>query len=240
MRGTRSPARSLSPLFFRGLEPLRGGAGSEAMSASQRARLLDAVTFAAAEKGYADVTVADIVGIAGVSRTTFYDQFADKQDCFLAAHEAGTAALIRSMAEAVGQLGEDPPWRQILDVAVEAYLGTLADHPGFARTFLIDVLGAGPVAVERRRRVYERFVDQYRFLAARTAEQEPDLGELPDVYLKALVGGISELVQQHILERGAPSLRELKPVLVQLATAVIDGARGAPPPPAQRSQARKR
>jgi AcrR family transcriptional regulator len=202
------------------------------MTASQRARVLDGMSRAAAAKGYADTTVADVVALAGVSRSTFYEHFTDKLDCFLAAYEEGTEALIRAMAEAVWELGEDPPWQEILDAAVAAYLGTLADHPDFARTFLIDVLGAGPVAVERRRHVYERFVDQYRVLAARTAQQEPDAGELPDVYLQALVGGISELVQQHILARGAHTLRELRPVLVQLAVAVIRGGRGQAPPPA--------
>lgn len=204
----------------------RGGRGAEATAASQRSRMLQAVTRAVAAKGYAAVTVGDVVGIAGVSRRTFYEQFTDKQDCFLAAYEAGTEALLGAIAGAVRELGEDPPWRRILEVAVDTYLGTLADHPDFARTFLIDVLGAGPVAVERRRRVYERFVEQYRHLAARTAEQEPELRPVPDLHLRALVGGISELVQQHILARGAANLRELGPVLVELATTLIRGAGG--------------
>ncbi|MEX2196137.1 MAG: TetR/AcrR family transcriptional regulator [Thermoleophilaceae bacterium] len=222
-------APQVSSLFLNPLEPVRGGP-SEAMSASQRGRMLDAVTRAVAKKGYADVTVADVVRIAGVSRRTFYERFTDKQDCFLEAYEAGTKALLGGMAAAVRDLGEDPHWRDILEVAVGNYLGTLAEHPDFARTFLIDVLGAGPVAVERRRGVYGQFVDQYRFLAARTAEQEPELAELPDVYLKALVGGISELVQGHILERGAASLMELAPVLIQLVVAVLQGAGGQAPP----------
>lgn len=219
-------ATRTDPLFFRQLEPVEGWLRPDAMPASQRARMLDAVTRAVAEKGYANITVADIVSLAGVSRRTFYEQFDDKQDCFLAAYETGTDALIGAMVDAVRELGEDAPWRQVLEAAVDKYVGTLAEHPEFARTFLIDVLGAGPEAVERRRRVYERFVDQYRFLAVRTSQQEPQLGGIPDVYLQALVGGIGELVQQHILTKGVSTLRELSPVLVQLATAVIEGARG--------------
>lgn len=197
--------------------------------------MLRAVTQAVAEKGYAQTTVTDIVGRAGVSRRTFYEQFADKHDCFLAAYEAGTESLVRAMAEAVGELGESPSWRAILDAAVAAYLGMLADHPDFARTFILDVLGAGPVAVARRRAVYDRFVDQYRLLVWLRAKQEPDAEASPDVFLHGLVGGIGELVQLHIADRGATTLRELRPVLVQLATAVIEGTAGAQGP-----QARKR
>jgi len=207
-------------LFFRALAD--GATGS-----SQRARMLDAVTRAVAEKGYSRVTVGDVVSVAGVSRRTFYEQFKDKEDCFLAAYATGTEALIGDMVEASLSVGDDADWREVLEAAIETYVGTLAADPEFARTFLVDVLGAGPAAVELRRRVYEQFVQQYVILARRAARQQPELGEVPEIYLRALVGGIGELVQQHVLTRDARSLPELAPVLVQLVKAVIQGA-GAP------------
>ena len=53
---------------------------------------------------------------------------------------------------------------------------------------------------------------------------------MPDVFLRALVGGIAELVQHHILEHGAETLEELAPVLVELACTVIEygGVRAGP------------
>ena len=207
-------------LFFRAIAD--GATGS-----SQRARMLDAVTRAVAEKGYSRVTVGDVVSVAGVSRRTFYEQFKDKEDCFLAAYATGTEALIRDMVDASLAVGDDADWREVLEAAIETYVGTLAADPEFARTFLVDVLGAGPAAVELRRRVYEQFVQQYVILARRAARQQPELGEVPEIYLRALVGGIGELVQQHVLTRDARSLPELAPVLVQLVKAVIQGA-GAP------------
>ena len=93
----------------------------------------------------------------------------------------------------------------------------------------MDVLGAGPAAVELRRQVYEQFVQQYVVLARRAAKEQPEIGEVPVVYLRALVGGIGELVQQHLLTKDAKTLPELAPVLVQLVTAVIQGA-AAPAP----------
>ena len=202
------------------------------MAASQRARMLDAVTRAVADKGYARVTVGDVVGIAGVSRRTFYEQFKDKEDCFLAAYATGTHALIENMVEASLRVGRDAHWREVLRVAIDTYVGTLGADPEFARTFLVDVLGAGPAAVELRRQVYEQFVQQYVILARQAARQQPEIGEVPEVYLRALVGGIGELVQQHVLTKDPKTLPELAPVLVQLVTAVIQGA--AVPAPASR------
>ena len=217
-------------LFFRALEPDEGWLGQrEATSASQRARMLDAVTRAVAHKGYASVTVGDVVSEAGVSRRTFYEQFKDKEDCFLAAYATGTEALIKEMVEASLSLDQDADWRKVLQVAIDSYVGGLAADPEFARTFLVDVLGAGHAAVELRVKVYEQFVQQYVILARRAAKQDPEIGEVPEVYLRALVGGIGELVQQHLLTKEAKTLPELAPVLVQLVTAVIQGAAAAAP-----------
>ncbi len=212
-------------LVFRALEPDDGWRGQkQATTASQRARMLDAITRAVADKGYARVTVGDVVGIAGVSRRTFYEQFTDKEDCFLAAYATGTEALIEDMVEASLTVGQEAHWREVLEVAIDTYVGALAADPAFARTFLVDVLGAGPAAVELRRQVYEQFVQQYVVLARRASRQQPEIGEVPVVYLRALVGGIGELVQQHLITKDAKTLPELAPVLIQLVTAVIQGA----------------
>ena len=217
-------------LFFRALEPDEGWTGQkEATTASQRARMLDAITRAVADKGYSRVTVGDVVGLAGVSRRTFYEQFKDKEDCFLAAYATGTEALIKDMVAASLAVGDDADWREVLQVAIDSYVGGLAADPEFAKTFLVDVLGAGHAAVELRVQVYEQFVLQYVILARRAAREQPEIGEVPEVYLRALVGGIGELVQQHLLTKDAKTLPELAPVLVQLVTAVIQGAGAAAP-----------
>ena len=80
-------AEHTGTLFFRGL------------GHTQRARMLDAMTWAVAEKGYPNVTVADVVGRAGVSRRTFYEHFDDRLDCFLAAYETGADAVIAEISD---------------------------------------------------------------------------------------------------------------------------------------------
>jgi AcrR family transcriptional regulator len=205
-------------LFFSGAE-----------APTQRERMLDAITRAVAGKGYSRVTVGDVVALAGVSRRTFYEQFKDKEDCLLAAATAGMETVLRNVAQAALALGPDARWRDVLRASIDAYVGTLSKHPDFARTFLVDIPGAGPEAVQLRRGVYDRFVQLYAYLAQRAQEEEPELGEVPEPYLRALVGGTAELVHQHVLTSSAETLDELAPVIVQLATTVIRGVAAAAP-----------
>ena len=199
-------------LFLSGSEP-----------PSQRARMLDAITRAVADKGYARVTVSDIVGLAGVSRRTFYEQFEDKEDCLLAAAAEGTGAVLAGIAEAAQAVGPDATWREILGAGTEAYVSTLAAHPHFTRTFLVDIPGTSPRAIQLRRDLRDRFVELYAFVARRATEEEPDLGEVPEPYLRALVGGTAELIHQHVLTEDPETIGDLAPVLIQLVTAVIRG-----------------
>src|SRR5689334_4382607 len=102
----------------------------ETVMESQRGRMLDAMAQAVAEKGYPATTVADVIARAGVSRKTFYEQFRDKEDCFLAAYDTGVDLLLGTLREA----GADAP--DLLTRArarTRAYLETLAEEPGFAR-----------------------------------------------------------------------------------------------------------
>lgn len=209
-------------LFFRTLEPPEGwdDAGRTAVAASQRARMLDAIVRAVGDSGYAGVTVADVVGVAGVSRRTFYEHFEDKQDCFLAAYRTGVSVVIEQVVAATAGSEEDD-WRARLRVGLEAYTAILASEPVFARTLLVDVLGAGREAVELRQQLYERFVALFQALSERAVAADPAIPPAPEVFLRALVGGIGELVQQHILTQGAETLEELTPTLVQVAETVI-------------------
>ena len=56
---------------------------------------------AVTERGYANVTVADVIKRAGVSRETFYEQFANKEDCFMAAYDTIVVVLLKALKEAI-------------------------------------------------------------------------------------------------------------------------------------------
>jgi AcrR family transcriptional regulator len=189
----------------------------------QRSRMFEAMTRAVAQKGYARTTVADVVAGAGVSRRTFYEHFKDREDCFLAAYQYGTQHVIVQILD--GQTALPPgDWRGRARNALRTYTASLAASPEFARVFVIDVLGAGPKAVELRQQVYDMFLEQFRRLAALAAREEEGIGRISDVALVALVGGIGEIVQRRILGEGAETLEALAPSLGDLAIQVIEAA----------------
>src|SRR6201999_3031214 len=66
----------------------------------QRSRMLAAALSAVEEVGYSRMTVAQVISRAKVSRKTFYDVFADREDCFLAALEQSVAQAGRHVKEA--------------------------------------------------------------------------------------------------------------------------------------------
>lgn len=109
--------------------------------------MVDAVS----ERGYAVVTVADVIKRAGVSRETFYEQFANKEDCFMAAYDEIVASLLKALGEEI----PPPPGtdadglRGLIDRIIGRYLDELNDTT-LAWAFLIEINAAGPVAVKRR------------------------------------------------------------------------------------------
>ncbi|HET8672499.1 MAG TPA: TetR/AcrR family transcriptional regulator [Thermoleophilaceae bacterium] len=194
----------------------------EEVLASQRGRMLGAMAHAVAEKGYAATTVADVVGGAGVSRKTFYEHFRDKEECFLAAWDAGVQLLVDAVERAA--LEADGEWRKHIRAGVRAYLHTLAARPDFARTFLIEVLAAGPEALERRAEVHARFAHVLRTLHETYRADHPDeIPELPDEVFIAVVGAVNELVSDRVRKGRTADLLELEPVISYLQIAFLAG-----------------
>jgi AcrR family transcriptional regulator len=192
--------------------------------ASQRGRMLEAMAEAVAEKGYSATTVADVIARARVSRKTFYEQFRDKEACFLAAYDTGVELLLETL-RSVDVSGLD-----VLAGArarTRAYLQTLAAEPAFARTFLIEVAGAGPAALERREAVHDRFAGLLReqFEAAR--RQLPHLPEPPEeVYLAAV--GATDLVVSRLVARGRVSeLPQLEDAVLHIQLSLLGSGAAA-------------
>lgn len=126
------------------------------MTGSQRERMLDAVVELVATHGYARTTVGGIAAKAGVSRTTFYEQFASKEDCFRAAYDAVAGKLVEAIVAAAGGI-EDK--REQLRAGIDAYLTYCAEHPAAAATFIVEIHTAGPDALEQRHQVFKRFCE---------------------------------------------------------------------------------
>src|SRR3954447_14004747 len=198
----------------------RHAAPREVVVASQRGRMLAAMAEAVGEKGYGPVAVADVIARAGVSRKTYYEHFDNKEECFLAAYDAGVEVMLDAIDEAIRAAAPGGPVA-IARAGTARYLGTLAAEPAVARTFLIEVLAAGPRALDRRAAVHARFAEQLAMIdrAARRSGRQPSAHAF-----RACVGAIHELVTDHVLRRGAETLPELADALVDVERALLLGS----------------
>jgi len=169
---------------------------------TQRDRLLHGMAQTVARRGYAATPVAEVLKAAGVSRRTFYEQFADKEDCLLAAYDAIVALCTERMVAAY-HAGET--WAEGVASAYDALLGTLAADPDFAHLGVVDVLAAGPRALARREATLRRFA---RFIDFTRERAEP-VTKPPTLVGQAIVGGIHELVYSQLVRGRAARLPQL-------------------------------
>jgi AcrR family transcriptional regulator len=122
----------------------------------QRARIVAAMVEVVAERGVARSTVAHVVARSGVSRRTFYELFEDREDCFLAAFDL---MIERAAARVVAAFEKGEGWLGRVRCGLRALLEFLDDEPSLGRLGVVDALGAGPVALERRTRVVGVMID---------------------------------------------------------------------------------
>jgi AcrR family transcriptional regulator len=187
----------------------RHGLSRDAVRASQSARILIATAEVVAQNGYAATSVAAIVARAGVSRKTFYELYADKEEAFLDAYRAVDVVIARMTAAAAAE--REP--RAMLRAGVRAFLETLAAAPAFTRMLVIEAVGAGPRVLQRRAAAFDDFV---RVLAAPLAAAhaaDPSVPAPDEAILLALLGGINELALQHLVAQEAETLPDLAPTI---------------------------
>jgi AcrR family transcriptional regulator len=184
--------------------------GREEVARNQRARLYGAMIESVSERGYRATTVADVIALAGVSRRAFYEQFANRGQCF----EATCDLLARRAHERVLDAWRaERGWANRLEAACRAPLEDIADAPKAARVLLVESLAAGPGV---RGRLWRAQLDFERLLA-RAFAAAPHGAPLMPLAARAVVGGVRQLAVARILER-----RERE--LVDAAEEVLDWA----------------
>ena len=88
----------------------------------QRARLFAAAAAVFARVGYADATAEAIAREAGMSKATFYEHFANKEECIIALFDAAVQTLLHNMREAVARHADADPTTRVLSRAAAAHL----------------------------------------------------------------------------------------------------------------------
>ena len=191
----------------------------------QRERLFEAAADVFATTGYADASAESISRAAGMSKATFYEHFANKEECILALFDAAYQVLLTRILGAVSDAGEDPVER--MREGMRAFLVVIDEFPNEAQTLLVEIIGAGPAAMRRRDEIIASFA-QVLHRENDTHAQEgvmPRFASPLDAF--AIVGAIAELVSRQLRLGEPEQSAELQPVIERFAFGLL----GLEPPP---------
>lgn len=157
---------------------------------TQRERLIDGMVAAANRHGYSGASVSKVIAHAGVSRPTFYDYFADRDDCFLAVHRDISERLLGHIHEAVAEA----PAEQAPQAAIRRLLERAEAEPAQAQFIANDAMAGGPRALDARDGTVleiERAIEDARAGASAEALS-------PDVPTRLLIGATHWLLSQRL------------------------------------------
>lgn len=160
-----------------------------------------------ARRGYAATSVERVIELAGVSRGTFYEQFANRRECLLAAHEAIFERFFNAVSLACA---EAERWEDGVAAAIAAAVEFADRAPEQARLLALDTIAADAESALQGLAAVERLVTMLRGVR----EHNPSAADLPEVTERALVGAVASAIGWRLLN-GEP-LAGLESQLVQL------------------------
>ncbi|HXQ89627.1 MAG TPA: TetR/AcrR family transcriptional regulator [Solirubrobacterales bacterium] len=194
----------------------------ELIRAIQRERLIVAMLNAAAELGYLETNVQDVIDRAGVSRPTFYEHFSNKEDCFLAAFDT-SAERLRKKIDSAGRKGGDV-WRDRIRYSLEALLRFASREPDTARTMVVEARAASATAVRRRVELMDEFS---RCLESQARELLPEGRAHTAVTASGIVGGVESLLYSRLCKQEYDELESLLPSLMYFVVLPYEGHEAA-------------
>ncbi len=205
---------------IRAVEALPHSPKLELVNSSKRERILEGMLEAVGAEGYDATSVRTVLDRTGLYRQAFYDNFADKDACYLAALELGIARLEATMAH--GAAGE-VTWRGRLRGGIGALLDRLDAEPDFGRGVIVEVHAAGPEALERRAEAMKRaadFIDLAR-------DEADELESPPQIAPEGIVAGIHAIVHSRLSTGATNGFRGLLPEFMYFAVLPYFGAEAA-------------
>jgi AcrR family transcriptional regulator len=183
--GELGVTRSIAPLYQRlprgphHLEPTE-------VARHQRLRMHGAMVEAVAANGYANTSVKQIIGLAGVSRRAFYEQFANKEECFLATFDLVAARGVKRVHEAYRSTSGD--LEQRIRAAAGEFTGEIGSNAKGAGLAIVQAQTAGAPGLARLRRATGTFEQMLSSSFAHAS----DVGPLPTPIVRGIVGGMHE------------------------------------------------
>jgi AcrR family transcriptional regulator len=192
----------------------------ELVAASQKRRLLKATIELGTERGFASLTLTDIVGRAGVARSTFYEHFADKEQCFMASFDYAAGRV----AEHV--FAHKPRRAEGFDTPAHAYIARFLDlctrEPSLVQLVAADAEALGPAAAERQRAISNRIANGIVTLRNAFHREHPTLAPITHVRAHAIVGAITEVIRHTFHTTGTNALPALQPELATVMLTLLE------------------
>jgi AcrR family transcriptional regulator len=147
---------------------------------SQRERLIAGMIAAADHHGYAAATVAHVIEHAGVSRPTFYEYFADKDDCFLAAHREISRLLVHEIRH---EVAAEAPERAVY-AAIHTLIRLSEEYPDRAGFLTNESMAAGWRGLDER----DRLIDEIAQVVEDSSARAPARTPTPDLPVRLVLG----------------------------------------------------
>jgi AcrR family transcriptional regulator len=142
-----------------------------------------------------------VVARAGVSRRTFYELFADREECFLAALNDAIARASLVVGPAYESGGG---WAERLRLALSALLWFLDSERDAGRLLVVESLGAGAAVLRRRQRVLTQVIAAVDAGRSERADAGP-----PPLTAEGVVGGALSIVHARMVAGERDLLLEL-------------------------------
>lgn len=201
-------SRSISERLSR-LPPGRHLLPSDFVAQNQRGRILVATSELVAEHSYQGTTIEGIAKTARVALATFYEHFASKEECFLAAFDESVAAAGVLIEE---QLEGELPWPAQIEACLKTVLELVAAEPARARLCLVESQGAGSAALARYQAMLEAVAPKLREGRALNPRAE----RLPEGLEVAIAGGLAWLLHQRFVAGELDGLMGLLSEMLQI------------------------
>ena len=193
----------------------------------QLQRLSEAAAVVFARLGYADATAEAIAREAGMSKATFYEHFANKEDCILALFDRAMARILGAM-QGVGAAQADLEPRERYRQSIQAMLAVFSEYTDYAQTLLIEIIGAGPKAMERRDTVFGA-IASYIYERNRPTPTRASRREWPRPMTRTRSWAATVELASRQIRTGVPAqIADLEPVIDRLIRGILLAADGAP------------
>lgn len=180
---------------------------SEIAVKDYRGRLLAGLAAALEQKSLSELYTTDIAREASVSKRTFYEHFANKEQCFLALYQDNSARILQVLKSAIAE--PDLSMLERIEQGAQAYLGAMQSQSRLLQRLYIDILGLGPEGMKARRLVTQQFADLITGLYEQEQVRFPNLPPLKPELVLGTIAGLNELILFKIEDGEAEQLLEL-------------------------------